>query len=346
VFEFKEKLFLNHDHARALSKELDELLFDQLKEDLRAIYNPVSKPQTEVEKIAEAAIDEVRPAAFSTLPVESESSESDNTSTSIEINDEEPKIIQKEKTFFERAEPTPGASKMSGLSFNSFASSSETSEAKPVTAKVQTPQSALPPHAIQPPTPRKVVDYSEEAPTATPKTGISSEFVNLGALQKVSLAPTPATPTSIPTSSPTPIVTPVTPPSPISINPAPTPSTIPTTPIIAPSISSTPTAMPAIPPTPKSGITSEFSRLSSITTSKTGEKKSPAQWIPTPIAFTPMPDIVKKPIASIKEIDNIIPEPKHIDAIVLNTNNTSTSERTTPTPPSPALDGNVIHLKF
>lgn len=342
LYEFKEKLFLNHDHARALSKELDDLLFNQIKEELRDIYKPIARADVERRKEEEAAIDEVRPVAFNTLPVESDSQEQDNAATLIEIKDEGPKIIQKETSFFERAEPTPGSSKLSGLSFNSFASSSETSEVKPVTAKIQTPQSALPAERIQPPTPRKVVDYTEGAtPSATSKPGISSEFVNLGALQKVSLTPTPSMPSSTPTPVPTSPITPATAPSSISIPPP----IVPSAPIITPTILPATNPISVSAPMQKSGITSEFSRLSSITKSNAGEKKSPAQWIPTPIAFTPTPDIVKKPIATIKEVSDIIPEPKHIDAIMLNTNNTP-SESTTPTPQSPALDGNVIHLKF
>ncbi len=196
VHELREQLFLNHEHARVLAKELEDRVFEPVREELAASYNPlggVTEQREEEEEspaarpmpVAEASPEAPLPVAA--LKIEAEPAAPIEKPVPVATTVEGgPVVLQKEVSFFERAEPKPAA-KRPAFSFTSFASSAETSEKPRVQAKVETPLGrAWAPEKKEEPKGPKVVHYGESRPATGLGAGPVSEFINLEALRRVS----------------------------------------------------------------------------------------------------------------------------------------------------------------
>ncbi len=318
VHELREQLFLNHEHARVLANELNNRIFESLKEELAAAYNP---PAATIEQEAPQPPSAVRAPAEEPLPITSfkiapeaapapASTPAPISPVSINASEGGPAVLQKQTPFFERAELKPTGKKPS-LSFNTFASSSETTEPPRVQAKIETPLGVQ--WAAKKEEPKKmgkVVHYSEFGSSGGGgRPAPVSEFINLEALKKVSLdtKPAPAAPQ-------------VAPAAPQSASPAPQqPPAAPSAPILNPDVPTLITPVATIKPAPIE------------------EKKSPLMWGINPIS-------VSVPTATTADSG-----PKRMDAIVPNAGSPA-AQKPAPVPISsdtkqPALEGNVIHLR-
>lgn len=323
VHELREQLFLNHEHARVLASELNNRIFESLKEELVASYNPpggVSDQKEEAAETAKAAEEPLPMSSFKVVAEETAIPAPAVIPVAVDVKEGGPAVLQKETSFFERAE-LKSTGKRPSLSFNTFASSSENAEQPRVQAKIETPLGVQwAPKKEEPKEMRKVVHYNEfRSSIDTKPSAPVSEFINLGALKKVSFEtkPVPVAPQR-PSGSegvpkPAGVVQPAAP-------SAPMPIVAPTMPEVPTLITPIATIKPAVAPTE--------------------EKKSPLMWSMAPIS-------VSTPTASAP----IKPEPRRIDAVVVNTTPAPVQKIMTPAPiaphnaQQPALEGNIIHLR-
>lgn len=328
VHELREELFLNHEHARVLANELNNRIFESLKEELAAAYNPPGGAMERIESREEPPMKKgggaiVEPeAAEAPLPITSIKITAAEASAptavpaqpiAVEIKEGGPAMLQKQTPFFERAELKP-TGKRPALSFNTFASSSETAEQPRVQAKIETPLGVQ--WAAKKEEPKKmgkVVHYGEFSGTVgNGRAAPVSEFINLEALKKVSLDTKPA---------PVPVQ-----PAPVAPTPQPINPDVPT--LITPVAPKAPTPMVSTTPAPKPIIPEE--------------RKSPLMWGINSIS-------VGAPAPSAVTAASPATEPKRIDAIMPNAVQPRTPATASPSTPNntaqPALDGNIIHLR-
>ncbi len=334
VHELREELFLNHEHARVLANELNNRIFESLKEELVAAYNPPAatmRAETTEKASAESETAEA-PMPITSFTIAAQEAPAAAPAPirpiAVDIQEGAPAVLQKQTPFFERTE-LKSTGKKPALSFNTFASSSENAEAPRVQAKIETPLGV--PWTAKKEAPKemkKVVHYGEfSQSTGAGRSGPVSEFINLEALKRVSLDTKPAAAAA----QPAPIT-----PIPQSINPD-----VPT--LIMPVVPKAPT--PVIPATTPKPIVPE-------------EKKSPLMWGIGPLSvgasIPPAPSAPSIPSAPIVPVVSsaTAAEPKRMDAIVSNSVPPSAPRGPIATTPAaannaaqPALDGNIIHLR-
>ncbi len=310
VHELREELFLNHEHARVLANELNNRIFESLKEELVAAYNPpaaTTQEETTERASAESETAEA-PMLITSFTIAAQEEPAPAAAPApirpiaVDIQEGAPAVLQKQTPFFERAE-LKSTGKKPALSFNTFASSSENAEAPRVQAKIETPLGVpWTTKKEEPKEMKRVVHYGEfSQATGAGRSGPVSEFINLEALKRVSLDTKPAT-----AAQPAPIT-----PIPQSINPD-----VPT--LITPIVPKTPA--PVIPATTPRPIVPE-------------EKKSPLMWGINPLSVS-----AAEPKRMDAIVSNSVPPSAPWGPITVTpaaANNTA----------QPALDGNIIHLR-
>jgi len=170
--EISDKLFLNYDHTVALSNDLEQELFREIRGDLDQIYTPIEEDVSSHETSEENLVSE--PTTQEMLPEKTE--DADNTEINIPIREEKvsvqkpkdknsPFMLVEEKT---PEEETRGESSFKDFSksFSFFAPKEDSSAKSPVRARVETPKD------------KKVVHYSElRSPTSIFDRGAG--FINL-----------------------------------------------------------------------------------------------------------------------------------------------------------------------
>lgn len=161
VHEVSERLFLNHEHSRAIVNDINNRILDSVKEEVDEIYNPNAETESTEET-------EQEPLKASVIATEDEgehihvsASETEPTaSISLPISEGGgPVVLQKGASFFEKSE-TREIKKRPFASFNMFASSAEQTPAPTVKVKVETPQTFSWPFEKKR-APEKVVHYTE-----------------------------------------------------------------------------------------------------------------------------------------------------------------------------------------
>lgn len=198
--EISERLFLNHEHSRALASELNTRIFDSVKEELDDAYNPYGD-ETEASKEEQPTSEEqpVEETGVSTIKVEpvgpigekiqvSALGTENEAPVSLPISEDGgPVMLQKSGSFFEK--PVERTEKRrSPIPFNMFSSSPESTEAKPaIKVKIETP------HAFSWPFEKKkdeekIVHYSETRGQSSPLPQTPEGLIHLEALQN-SMAP-------------------------------------------------------------------------------------------------------------------------------------------------------------
>lgn len=192
--EIGEQLFLNHEHSRALADEINARILDSVKEELEEIYNPYGDETEVVEEGEETSEEGVvamepvsQPAEISGEKIQvSAIGTEDTAAVSLPISEDGgPMVIQKSASFFEK--PVERVTEKRSFSpFNMFATSPESTEAKPaVKVKIESPRAFSWPFSKK--TEEKVVHYNEAHSSLSPALSSTPEgFIHLEALQGAS----------------------------------------------------------------------------------------------------------------------------------------------------------------
>ena len=197
VHEISERLFLNHEHSRAIASDINDRILDSVKEEIDEIYNP----NMEAEVVEEV---EPEPLKASVVATEDEgehihvsASETEPiASISLPISEGGgPVVLQKGASFFEKSE-TKEVKKRPFAAFNMFASSESETPKPTVKVKVETPQAFSWPFEKKK-APEKVVHYTESRSVPNSALTGAESLIHLEALQNIpTKEPAPQTPPS------------------------------------------------------------------------------------------------------------------------------------------------------
>ncbi|MEK7089924.1 MAG: hypothetical protein AAB920_03875 [Patescibacteria group bacterium] len=339
--EIGERLFLNHEHSRALANEINARIFDSVKEELEEAYNPYGDETEATEESEKTTTQPNNEEVATETKVESVGligekiqvsaiGTEDTEPVSLPIHEEGgPMVLQKSGSFFEKpAERTE--KRRSPIPFNMFASSPESTEAKPaVKVKIETP------HAFSWPFEKKkdeekVVHYSEIRSSSSPLSQTPEGLIHLEALQNISTNDKRPTTYDNETEKISPVVTP-------SIA-----GSIDALQSKAPETASTPTVVDTS--ALNESVKEEGRRwsLKSIFNKKREEKK---------ISVADKQPKIYVPAEHLPEGGNLKPTtsqpvPITISAVPAKLPNTQTKgAEYAPKENGPALEGNVVHLK-
>lgn len=196
VHELREQLFLNNEHSRILADELNTKIFAPIKDELIAAYNPLrgGEEQNEGQTQEPPAQERAETLTIAPIKIIAEDVSPSAPATTIEIKDGGPAILQKQSSFFERAEPKQSERKP----FFSFGrpASSGTEGAPRVRATVETPFGA--PHKPAEEM-KKVVHYSEmRTPVDATEPAPALDMLHIEALKNISLEKETVTPAPMP----------------------------------------------------------------------------------------------------------------------------------------------------
>ena len=195
VHEVSERLFLNHEHSRAIANDINNRILDSVKEEIDEIYNPNEEAEEEPKE------EEPEPLKASIIAPEEEgerirvsATEAESVAPiSLPISEGGgPVVLQKGGSFFEKSE-TKEVKKRPFASFNMFASSAEQTPTPTVKVKVETPQAFSWPFEKKK-APEKVVHYTESRSVPESALGGAEGLIHLDALQTAAKEPTPKMP--------------------------------------------------------------------------------------------------------------------------------------------------------
>ena len=199
VHEVSERLFLNHEHSRAIANDINNRILDSVKEEVDEVYNPNEEAEEEPKE------EEPEPLKASVIAPQDEGERIHVSATetesiapiSLPISESGgPVVLQKGGSFFEKSEPKE-IKRRPFASFNMFASSKEQTPTPTVKVKVETPQAFSWPFEKKK-APEKVVHYTESHSAPESTLGGGEGLIHLEALQTAApRVPIPETPLAI-----------------------------------------------------------------------------------------------------------------------------------------------------